>query len=197
MNLYEVIKYGNDRFPPGHEGTDTAFIVRAATLDEAAALVLPKLKVLADDFIAPSIDVVHVVGQEMSKDGEPMVLWGPIFQLAPNRRWESWRRSSDGFYWEAYPVAKDGVAEAFYANGQKAAEIEYENWKMHGLTTRWYENGQIMFRGGFFRDKRVGLHEHWYPCGAKMEHIEYIRNGVSVTKWLEDGTVLETYSEKW
>lgn len=30
-----------------------------------------------------------------------------------------------------------------------------------------------------------------------MEQIEYTRTGVSVTKWLENGTVLESYTERW
>lgn len=197
MHLYEVIKHGTNSFPPGQEGTDTAYLVRAASLDEAVALVLPKLKVLADDFRAPSVDVVHVVGKEMSRGGEPMVLWGPLFQLAANRRWESWRRSSDGYHWEAYPLAEDGLAESFYQNGQKAAEIAYLNWQMHGDSVRWYENGQVMFRGRYARGKRAGVHEYWYPCGAKMERTEYRRSGVAVTKWLEDGRVLESFTENW
>lgn len=197
MTLYEIVKLGTNSFPPGQEGTDTAYLVRAATFDEAVAMVLPKIKVLADDFVAPAVDIVHVVGKDLSRGGQAMILWGPLFQTTSNRRWDSWHRSLYGNYWEAYPLARDGMAEAFYDNGQKAAEMHYDDWKEHGLTTRWYENGEMMFRGMFARGRETGLHEFWYSNGAKQQDCEYTRHGVTVTQWLEDGTLLKQYTNQW
>lgn len=54
-----------------------------------------------------------------------------------------------------------------------------------------------MCRGSFFRGKPTGLHEFWYPNGAKQQVFEYTRRGVTVTRWLEDGRLLEQYTNQW
>ena len=45
-------------------------------------------------------------------------------------------------YYDTNPSLHNGPSTMWYKNGQKEAEINFRNGKMHGPITTWYKNGQ-------------------------------------------------------
>ncbi|WP_137921193.1 hypothetical protein [Hydrogenophaga sp. 2FB] len=102
MNLYEVVRWGNDTTDPftgGPNGPDTCFLVRATSVAEAGAL--------ADIELArrtsPSVDhwagAVHLLGADASQDSAPRILRGPYVQHAYCHGWQAWHRNGPEEAW--------------------------------------------------------------------------------------------------
>jgi hypothetical protein len=100
MQLFEVIRWGNDSDDPvtgGPNGPDTCFLVRAASVEQAAQLVdrLPALRGSA----GATADAVYLLGTEQSAQAEPRVLRGPYIQHAYRHGWRHWYRDDAGAPW--------------------------------------------------------------------------------------------------
>ena len=107
MNLYEVIRWGNDADDPftgGPNGPDTGFLVRAGSVEQAAALADEALRRARPTRVGAWAGAVHLLGQEHSTDGVAPLKFAPS-RYAPVARF--WTRP------EMLPVAEAvGTASA-------------------------------------------------------------------------------------
>src|SRR5262245_9984113 len=97
MNLYEVIRWGNDSSDPyegGPNGRDTCFLVRAATPEEAAALADVILAIMPHERVQPWSHAINLLGADGGTDPKPRVLRGPYVQHAYDYGWRAWHRNS-------------------------------------------------------------------------------------------------------
>lgn len=100
MHLFEAIRWGNDSDDPvtgGPNGPDTCFLVRAASVEQAAQLVdrLPAFRGNQRAFV----DAVYLLGTEQSTQAEPRVLRGPYIQHAYRHGWRHWYRDDADAPW--------------------------------------------------------------------------------------------------
>ena len=85
---------------------------------------------------------------------------------------------------------RHGMYKAWYHDGTKAEEIEYEKGKKHGKYISWHENGAKKVECEFKNDKKHGRYASWYENGAKEDEIEYEndeKNG-KYNWWYKNGT---------
>ncbi len=85
MNLYEVIRWGNESDDPitgGPNGPDTCFLVRASTPEEAATQTDAQLAGMPHKFVAGWSSAVYLLGTDGGTDPEPRVLRGPYIEHA-------------------------------------------------------------------------------------------------------------------
>lgn len=106
MFLYEVIRYGNDSddvFSGGPNGPDTCFLVRAATPEQAAALVDEELARFPSDKVVDWCRVVYLLGKELTADtgqeSVPRILRGPYLEHAYRHGWRQWSRWEQNDPW--------------------------------------------------------------------------------------------------
>ena len=83
-----------------------------------------------------------------------------------------------------------GLAESFYENGEKKAEINWKDGKRDGLETEWYKNGQkeaeVTYQDGNIISCLV-----WKPNGEKCP-VTNLKDGTLIRVWYnEDGTERE------
>lgn len=100
MNLYEVIRWGNDSSPFGPDGEDTCYLVRASRPEEAASLVDPLLAALPHERVAPFAHAVYHIGFDADSQAEAQVLRGPYIQHALQfGKWQIWHRDEPDGAW--------------------------------------------------------------------------------------------------
>ncbi|QNP41719.1 hypothetical protein [Lysobacter solisilvae (ex Woo and Kim 2020)] len=102
MHLYEVIRWGNPSDDPhtgGPNGHDTCFLVRAASLEAAAALADGELRFVAGAGLADWAEVAYLLGDDTGTDGTARVLRGPYIQSAYRHGWRQWNRAGPGEPW--------------------------------------------------------------------------------------------------
>lgn len=100
VNLYEVVRWGNDSSDPiqgGPGGPDTCFLVQAATPEEAASLADCELAGLPHGRVPPAADVVYLLG--VSAAAESCIIRGPYVEHAVNRGWRAWGRGPGSADW--------------------------------------------------------------------------------------------------
>jgi hypothetical protein len=105
MHLFEVIRWGNESDDPmtgGPDGWDTCFLVRAASVEEAAALADRELaaSALPDQRVAAWAGAVYLLGTDLGTDATARVLRGPYVQSAYRHGWRHWYRDDRGAPWE-------------------------------------------------------------------------------------------------
>ncbi|GJG97658.1 hypothetical protein [Cupriavidus pauculus] len=94
MNLYEVIRWGNesdDPFTGGANGLDTCFLVRAESVEQAGQLADAVLRTTKGE-LAKWAEVIHLLGAEQSAQRDARVLRGPYLQHAYRHGWRHWTR---------------------------------------------------------------------------------------------------------
>lgn len=102
MNLYEVIRWGNDSddvFTGGPNGPDTCFLVRSHTVEQAAALADIELSKMRSTTVDNWASAVHHLGTDASTDTTPRVIRGPYVQHAYCHGWSTWHRNSADEGW--------------------------------------------------------------------------------------------------
>lgn len=102
MNLYEVIRWGNDSTDPltgGPNGPDTCFLVRAASVEQAAELADAALRRAGPTGLSAWAEAVYLLGEELSTDAEPRILRGPSVHAAHRHGWRHWYRDEAGAAW--------------------------------------------------------------------------------------------------
>jgi hypothetical protein len=102
MNLYEVIRWGNDSADPytgGVDGADTCFLVRAESPPAAAALADALLAQLPHEQVAPWSGAVYLLGEDAGADQRQRVLRGPYVQHAYCHGWRQWHREAQNGIW--------------------------------------------------------------------------------------------------
>ena len=102
MNLYEVIRWGNDSedlFTVGPNGADTCFLVRAESVEQAARLVDDWPPQSKEPGAAAPAEAVYLLGTEHSSQAEPRILRGPYVQHAHRHGWRHWYREDAGQAW--------------------------------------------------------------------------------------------------
>mgnify|MGYP003575923370 CR=1 FL=1 len=100
MNLYEVIRWGNDSgdvFTGGPNGHDTCFLFRGAPLDRAAQVADLELAKMPSETVQNWAGAIHLLGREQASEETPRILRGPYIQHAYTYGWRCWHRdTSDG-----------------------------------------------------------------------------------------------------
>lgn len=102
MNLYEVIRWGNDSDDPftgGPDGPDTCFLVRAATPAEAATLADEELAHMSTKHVRNWSSAVYLLGTDLGTEQKPRVLRGPNIQHAYWYGWRQWHRDVPNGSW--------------------------------------------------------------------------------------------------
>ncbi|MCC7475503.1 MAG: hypothetical protein IT425_08915 [Pirellulales bacterium] len=77
---------------------------------------------------------------------------------------------------------RNGLARAWYPNGQLQREGYYLGDKKVGTLSYWHENGQIAARGAYRDDKRDGRWE-WYHANGQKANVGTYRTGCLVGEW--------------
>lgn len=102
MNLYEVIRWGNeseDLFTGGPNGADTCFLVRAGSLEQAAALADAALRALKPQHLPDFAGAIYLLGTALGTDETPRILRGPYVQHAHRHGWRHWYRETAEEAW--------------------------------------------------------------------------------------------------
>jgi hypothetical protein len=100
MNLYVVIRWGNEASPDGPNGTDTTYLVRAPDRESAISLVEQLLREEAATKVVPYANVCIQLGTDSSLIDEATVLLGPIIQNFHNNGYPIlWVRHYDDEAW--------------------------------------------------------------------------------------------------
>jgi hypothetical protein len=103
MNLYEVIRWGNELDDPetgGANGPDTCFLVRADTLESAVALVDTRLARMPSDYVQAWAEAVYLLGTDSGSGSETRILRGPYVEHAYRHGWRHWYRNAQDEPWE-------------------------------------------------------------------------------------------------
>ena len=72
---------------------------------------------------------------------------------------EQWCETSDG--------VRHGPRHAWYADGARWFEGEYQNGKRHGGWMFWFPNGKKRTKSNYVADKQHGKAMHWHDNGQK------------------------------
>jgi hypothetical protein len=102
LNLYEVIRWGNESDHPltgGPDGPDTCFLVRASTPEQAAALADAVLAGMPCQFVQGWSHAVYLLGADAASNPDSRVLRGPYVQHAHCYDWRSWHRTARDDPW--------------------------------------------------------------------------------------------------
>lgn len=113
MNLYEVIRWGNDSddiFTGGPNGPDTCYLVRASSVEQAANLVDTELAKRPSQAVQNWAGAVHLLGVEQAREDVPRVLRGPYIQHAYTHGWRCWHRESASGPWVEHEAAATDAA---------------------------------------------------------------------------------------
>ncbi len=76
MNIYSVMRYGNDI--EGPDGADTEFLVLAGSVEEAANIVDEELTELPHEKVKPFCHAVTLIGKSYSTFKKNLILIGPV-----------------------------------------------------------------------------------------------------------------------
>jgi len=85
-------------------------------------------------------------------------------------KWTEIKRKDGNFH-------KHGKYTAWYANGEKLQEQEFELGAMHGEFLKWFPNGQKHIKGEFKKNNQFGLWTWWYENGNKETERTYDERG--------------------
>jgi hypothetical protein len=101
MNLYIVVRWGNDGSADKANGEDTIFLVRAVNHASAATLAEGQLERLSTH-VQPFANVVQEIGIESINSDEPLVLIGPAYEFFSkgNLGYGSWIRDDPQDDWK-------------------------------------------------------------------------------------------------
>ena len=102
MNLYEVIRWGNDSSDShtgGPDGPDTCFLVRAESPPAAAALADELLADLPHERVPPYSGSIYLLGKDIGLEQTQRVLRGPYVEHAYSFGWRQWHRESAEGVW--------------------------------------------------------------------------------------------------
>jgi hypothetical protein len=86
-------------------------------------------------------------------------------------------------------MTHDGVWTAWYDNGQRKWERNFDLGIRDGAWTEWSGDGRLLVRGTYLEGERNGLWEEWYPSGQPRLRISYDGGvpGPSRLFWDEEG----------
>jgi antitoxin component YwqK of YwqJK toxin-antitoxin module len=91
------------------------------------------------------------------------------------------------------PDQKHGTWTAWYRNGNKESEGQYDHDLPIGKFSWWYENGQKQAEGDYDNGKKTGVWTTWHSNGLKEAQGEY-KDGKLTNKWMRwdaDGKLVE------
>jgi antitoxin component YwqK of YwqJK toxin-antitoxin module len=93
----------------------------------------------------------------------------------------------------AGPDQKHGLWTAWYRNGNKQIEAQYEHDVPIGRFTWWFENGQKEAEGEYEGGRKVGTWVTWHPNGLKESVGEYNSGKLAgrLMHWDADGKLVE------
>ncbi len=81
-----------------------------------------------------------------------------------------------------------GTMAVYWPGGEKKAEAELVDGKVHGRLTEWYPDGQEASRSEYRDGQLHGEAVAWYEDGRKLAEVEFI-DGEEVARreWDEEG----------
>lgn len=102
MQLFEIIRWGNDSDDPvtgGPDGPDTCFLVRAQSVEQAAELVDRVLSRTRGGRVRSSASAAYLLGTDASGQADARILRGPYLEHAYRHGWRHWCRDEPGDPW--------------------------------------------------------------------------------------------------
>jgi antitoxin component YwqK of YwqJK toxin-antitoxin module len=93
---------------------------------------------------------------------------------------------------------RNGLSTLWYESGQMQSKANYTGGKQNGLETVWYMNGQKGAEGNYKDGKRDGLWMEWHTNGPKWKVINY-KGGKEDglwTEWSDEGTITKKATYK-
>lgn len=93
-----------------------------------------------------------------------------------------------------------GAVTDTYKKGQLQMTGQYKSKVKDGVFTFYYENGNVELTGSFNSDIRVGLWKYYYANGSPKLEIEFLSDGSSNIKFLNDSIgnpLLKDGTGKW
>ncbi|MFN3785056.1 MAG: toxin-antitoxin system YwqK family antitoxin [Spirosomataceae bacterium] len=114
-----------------------------------------------------------------------------------------------GFLFELHPNAEDtlavegylfgrlhGISQKWYPNGQLAEQRYYHHGEKQGKQIAFYENGQKMFSYTAEKDMYVGKMYEWASDGQLIHLATYVNGQESGTQkmWYDNGKIKANYT---
>ena len=102
MQLFEVVRWGNDLDDPhtgGPDGPDTCFLVHAVSVERAAALVDQRLALSACERAKPYASAVYLLSAVAPPTAREKIIRGPYVQHAHCHGWRNWHRDTPAETW--------------------------------------------------------------------------------------------------
>ncbi|MDA8775828.1 hypothetical protein N9N13_08900, partial [Opitutales bacterium] len=74
---------------------------------------------------------------------------------------------------------KDGLSTWWYENGELEQKRNWENGTLNGTSTLWYESGQKRSKGNYKEGKLISVEVVWTPNGEKCPKSN-VKDGTGV-----------------
>ena len=90
-----------------------------------------------------------------------------------------------------------GLSRRWYQNGQLWYEYYWKNGEQHGPDRGWYQNGQLWYEENWKNGRRHGLERAWYQNG-QLKYENNLKNGVRHglhLGWYDNGKL--RYEHNW
>ena len=71
-------------------------------------------------------------------------------------------------------TVENGVIQRWESNGQKYAEENFANGKLHGLCQSWFDNGLKQAESTYVEGKHHGLAQRWYHHGRMAGQATFV-----------------------
>ena len=97
----------------------------------------------------------------------------------------------DGLLYELdKAVPYSGPAKKVFTSGDTQASGELKGGRLHGLWTKWHENGQKAAEESYKDGKKHGMHRNWFKNGVKEREVIFMEGELdgTATIWREDGS---------
>lgn len=95
-------------------------------------------------------------------------------------------------YWQG---RREGLAEAWHSNGQRAYARLYRGDKRTGVHRGWWPNGQLQFERRYVNDQFEGTQRAWFENGVLFEVGQFAngREEGRQSQYAEDGKLIANY----
>ena len=67
---------------------------------------------------------------------------------------------------------REGLWKAYFENGYKWSEVEYEKGIKNGLVVVFYQNGMMRYQGRYYDDARAGLWTFYDTLGVVIKKVD-------------------------
>ena len=93
------------------------------------------------------------------------------------------------WYYKQLPF--NGYSLKYYPNGKLEEKLGFYNGKREGVAKRWSENGVLRLESHYDKNKLVGSYKTWWENGALASEATYVDGNMQgiVKKWYPSGQI--------